>query len=168
MFPDPCAGALKHRENKHLDLGFVFGRILIRPILFDIYAHIHHSQKSTTLSGLIITAFIYRRVLIGLIFGQKQIHDWYVYFYSVSGRRRRDPEMWWKLMASSTQVFVKMSPCCSPHKFPSRFRISAPESCYTIKENISILNVFLAEYSSDQYCSVYMLIYTTHWKDHFV
>ena len=36
---------------------------------------------------------IYRTVLIGLIFGQKQIKDRDVYFYGVSWHRRRDPEM---------------------------------------------------------------------------
>ena len=34
MFPDPCAATLKQRKSILLDLEFVFGRILIRPLVF--------------------------------------------------------------------------------------------------------------------------------------
>ena len=113
------------------------------------------------MSSRCVYEHIYRRVLGESIFRQKLIRDQDVHVYGVSGLRRRDPETWWKLMGSSTRVFVEMSPCWSPHKFPPRFRIPAPEPRNTVKINILISDLFLTEYWSAQYSSIYMLIYTT-------
>ena len=89
---------------------------------------------------------IYRTILIGWIFGQKQIQDWDVLFDGVAGFRRRDPEPWWELMGRATRWHFHKHPSRARHKFPSHFRIPAPAPWDTVKINISILNLFLAEY----------------------